>query len=176
MPLLPERASRSSAAHVEVFDYNSYVIDDCLYREWRLWATGISGDAPLEGWYPKSANGEHVIGRIRVKRCEEGQDHHDGLSELFTDGRNIPWATEILNLELEPAFLGQRLGMLLVRAAIAHLPPHEIVLCEPKANEFDNVPAARRTAAVDAFYRGIGLAPDVRLPGYLLAQRADLIL
>jgi GNAT superfamily N-acetyltransferase len=72
---------------------------------------------------------------------------------------------EILNVELEPSFLGQGLGRVLLKAALASVPGDAIVVCQPTPTEFSNVAQHKAAAADDSFYRKLGFATDDRLRG-----------
>lgn len=171
MPSLPDNASRRRADRFDVFHYQSYEQDGWLFREWRLKAFCVSGGAPLEPWWP-----EPVVGRVRLKRWAGiGADLGD-LAALSCEPFGVQGVTEILNVELQPAFLGQGLGVTLLRAALADIPDQDIVVCEPTPSEYSNVPLEASSVAVSAFYEGLGFAADDRLPGYLTARRVDLAL
>jgi GNAT superfamily N-acetyltransferase len=148
-----------------------------MFREWRLVAAGIKVGAPLEPWWSEADAPEPVIGRCRVKRGGRGIDTDLGdLAALAGEMLSRPGVTEILNVELQPAFLGQGLGIVMLRAALADVPDDDIVVCQPTPTEYSNVPPGRSAAAVAAFYHRLGFAVDDRLPRYLTARRANLLL
>lgn len=171
---------RNSRANAQRFDFvRCRSSDDEGWRicEWRLKAVGVSTSAALEGWYGPADAAEPVIGRIRTKRCPPGVEAEFGdLGALIGGSSTEHGVTEILNLELEPLFFGQQLGVGLIRNAISGLPSDDIVACEPIPTEFLNVRAEDSLGAVRAFYRKLGLRADQRVPRYLIATRADLIL
>jgi GNAT superfamily N-acetyltransferase len=174
---LPDRGSRARAERVDVFHDGSSEDDGWVFDTWRMRAFEVTGGGQLEGWFSDPDAPEPLIGRIRIKRCPSGVDADlDDLAALTPHAQGNVGLTEILNLELEPAFLGQRLGDLLVRVALADVPSDDIIACQPRATEFSNVQLRESKSKVDAFYRRLGFVPDGRLPGYLTARRVDLLL
>lgn len=118
-----------------------------------------------------------MIGRIRIKRRPPGVDAEVGdLAAVVEGSASERGVTEILNLELKPLFLGQHLGVRLLRCALSEVPRDDIVALQPTPTPFVNVRTEDALAAVIAFYRKLGLVEDDRLPGYLIAARADLML
>jgi hypothetical protein len=71
---LPDTRSRATVDRFEVFDHGSSEYDGWVFQEWRIRAFGVSARALLEGWYRKPDAAEPVIGRGRLKRCDDNDD------------------------------------------------------------------------------------------------------
>lgn len=176
VPQLPDKGSRAEADRIEVLEYGSYETGGWEFREWRLRASGVKSGVSLEGWWSPADAAAPIVGRIRIKRsCSVERADLGELDTLARPELGRPGLTQILNIELEPAFVGQGLGLLLIRAALADVPGDEVVVCEPVPSEYSNVPSGLSVAAVSSFYMEIGLTEDDRLSGYLTAKRSDLV-
>ena len=181
MSILPARDERASALGFQVMAEPVCALGPWDLLQWRLRAWGVQAPRPLEGWWSPLGDPEPLVGRLRVKRLARPLDDLDDAGDLapLFEAASGPLSarsgvTEVLTLELEPAFVGQRLGPRLLREGLAEVHDEELVVCEPKPTPLDNVIEADAVAAVEHFYRGIGFGSDVRLPGYLLARRAAL--
>ena len=174
MTELPPRATRATARRFEEFHYRTSEDDGWISSEWRLRAIGLSADTDLEGWYGPADAEEPVIGRIRIKRRASvvGAEIED-LASVVGGEAGERGVTEILNLELEPLFFGQRLGVRLLLHALSKVPGDDVVVLELTPTMFLNVQAEDSLASVKAFYYELGLVEDDRAPGYLIAERAD---
>jgi hypothetical protein len=174
MTELPPRGKRATARRFEEFHYRTSEDDGWVISEWRLRAIGVITRTDLEGWYGPADAEEPVVGKIRIKRRASvvGAEIED-LASVVGGTAGERGVTEVLNLELEPLFFGQRLGVRLLRFALSEIPGDEVVVLEPTPTMFVNVEAEDSLASVKVFYNDLGFVEDDRVPGYLIVERAE---
>lgn len=176
MTRLPAKGSRARARAFDIFEDHTYGCGSTACRVWFVRADGVESSTPLEGWFDPVGAENPKVGRIRTLPIAEPGMNMDtsDLKPLIDSEPELTGIAEILNIELEPVFFGQGLGVRLIRASLADVPGEWIVACQPKPTEFQDIDVRDSMERVVAFYRRLGMAVDRRLPGYLTARRSGL--